>query len=110
MQSSHTLFENGEMALTLPTAALSPPLLGCVLGSLKCETEIRVSTLKALGMTMTLDTCPEGGTCPRLKHTCVSLRMGDENRVGGKRTTEPPKRRNQVTTSKRMKLTQAYVT
>ena len=49
---------------------------------------------------MTLDTCPEGGTCPLLKHTCVSLRVGDEKRVGGKRKTEPPKRRKQVTTSK----------
>ena len=40
---------------------------------------------------MTLDTCPEGGTCPLLKHSCVSLRVGDEKRVGGKRQTEPPK-------------------
>ena len=30
-----TLFENGEMAVTLPTAALS----GCGFGSLQCETE-----------------------------------------------------------------------
>ena len=29
-----TLFENGEMAVTLPTAALS----GCGFGSLRCET------------------------------------------------------------------------
>ena len=35
MQSSRTLFENGEMAVTLPTAVLS----GCGFGSLKCETE-----------------------------------------------------------------------
>ena len=72
----------------------------------------RVSTyLKSLRMTITLDTCPEGGTCPLLKHTCVSLRVGDERRVGGKRKTEPPKRRKQVTTSKnRMQLTRAYVT
>ena len=50
---------------------------------------------------MTLDTCPEGGTCPLLKHTCVSLRVGDEKRVGGTRKTEPPKRSKQVTTSKK---------
>ena len=49
---------------------------------------------------MTFDTCPEGGTCPLLTHTCVSLRVGDEKRVGGKRKTEPPKRGKQVTTSK----------
>ena len=30
-----TLFENGKMAVTLPTAALP----GCGFGSLKCETE-----------------------------------------------------------------------
>ena len=35
MQSSRTLFESGEIAATLPTAALS----GCGFGSLKCETE-----------------------------------------------------------------------
>ena len=35
MQSSRTLFENGEMAVTLPTAALS----GCGFGSLKCDTD-----------------------------------------------------------------------
>ena len=35
MQSGRTLFGNGEMAMTLPTAALS----GCGFGSLKCETE-----------------------------------------------------------------------
>ena len=35
LQSSRTLFENGEMAVTLPTAALS----GCGFGSLKRETE-----------------------------------------------------------------------
>ena len=35
MQSSRTLFENGEMAVTLPPAALS----GCGFGSLQCETE-----------------------------------------------------------------------
>ena len=50
---------------------------------------------------MTSDTCPDGGTCPQLKHTCVSLRVGDERRVGGKRKTEPPERRKQVTTSKK---------
>ena len=33
-------------------------------------------------MTMTWDTCPEGGTCPLLKHTCVSLRVGDEKTSG----------------------------
>ena len=49
---------------------------------------------------MALDTCPEGGTCPLLKHICVSLRVGDRKRVDGKRKTEPP-RRKQVTTSKR---------
>ena len=66
----------------------------------------RVSTSwKTLGMTKTLDTCPEGGTCPLLKHTCVSLRVGDEKPVGGKRKTEPPERRKQVTTFKSMKLT-----
>ena len=51
-------------------------------------------------MTLTLDTCPEGGTCPLLKHTCVSLRVGDEKRQGGKRKTKPQKRQKQVTTSK----------
>ena len=35
MLSSRTLFESGEMAVTLPTAALS----GCGFGSLKGETE-----------------------------------------------------------------------
>ena len=40
------------------------------------------------------------GTCPVTKHTCVSLREGDEKRVGEKRKTEPPKRQKQVTTSK----------
>ena len=34
-QSSRTLFESGEMAVTLPTAALA----GCGFGSLKRETE-----------------------------------------------------------------------
>ena len=39
----------------------------------------RVSTwFESLGMTMTLGTCPERGTCPLLKHTCVSLRVVDE--------------------------------
>ena len=33
-------------------------------------------------MTVTLDTCPEGSTGPLLKHTCVSLRVGDERRSG----------------------------
>ena len=42
MQSSRTPFENREMAVTLPTAALS----GCGFGSLKRETEI--STRKYL--------------------------------------------------------------
>ena len=50
---------------------------------------------------MTLDTCLDGRTCPRLKHTCVSLRAGDERRVGRKRKTEPPERRKQVTTSRK---------
>ena len=35
MQSRRTLFENGEMAVTLATAALSD----CGFGSSKCETE-----------------------------------------------------------------------
>ena len=51
-------------------------------------------------MTLSWDTCPDGGTCPLLKHTCVSLRVGDERRVGAKRKTEPPKRQKQVATSK----------
>ena len=100
MQSSRTLFENAEMAATLPTAGLS----GCGFGSLRCETNNTTNKdlyLKSLRMTLSLDTCPDGGTCPLLKHTCVSLRVGDERQVGGKRKTKPAKSRKQMTTSKK---------
>ena len=100
MQSSRTLFENGEVAVTLPTAALS----GCGLAR---ETDKSTSKylVEVIKNDSDMDTCPEGGTCPLLKHTCVSLRVGNEKRVGGKSKTEPPKRRKQVTTSNRMQLT-----
>ena len=91
MQSSRTLFENAEMAVTLPTAALS----GCGFGSLRCETN------NTTNKDLYLKSCPDGGTCPLLKHTCVSLRVGDGRRVGGKRKTEPAKSRKQMTTSKK---------
>ena len=77
MHSSRTLFENGEMAATLPTAALS----GCGFGSLTCETE-KSTNEYLIGKIMTADTCPEGGTCPLLKHTCF-LRSGRRGRASG---------------------------
>ena len=93
-----TLFENGEMAVTLPTAALS----GCGFGSLKCETEKSTSTylirdIENLEKYWTL--VLNRALALLLKHTCVSLREGDEKRVGGKRKTEPLKRQKPVTTS-----------
>ena len=73
-------FESGEMAVTLPTAALS----GCGFGSLKGETEKSTSNylVWVIGNDNDVGHLSWLGTCPQLKHTCVSLRVGDKKTSG----------------------------
>ena len=104
MQSSRTLFENGEMAVTLPTAALS----GCGFGPLKCETEKSTSEY-LIGKIMTADTCPEGGTFPLLKHTCF-LRRGRRGRTSGWEKKNRASKEEETSDNVQEEATYLYVT
>ena len=49
------------------------------------------STRYEVMRTVTVDTCPEEGTCPLLKNTCVSLRVGEEKKSGWERKNRASK-------------------